>query len=281
MVLSILIGDSIQLTASLGRLVRLLDADTLIVCPELADLLPCEESTFSSDLIRSLLLLWISVTGGQTERLGGSDKKQMAGSSPTFWTTLASLPTIQGAHVQFVIRAHRALASNDVLRIRAILLESSKHIFHRALLSRVVEQKREKTWNVLIKAYLHAAADASLLGHDEMSWPTRCGPNDWLEQVLLIDVKLVPPPDRVNQRGIPDSWDEEVSQLEAGLKRSHIHDPHSLVDVRRKRLADTLAHYRLGENPSSQANEADRYRELARWSGRLSRQNGVPVIKLR
>ena len=156
--LSLLVGDNIQLSSSLPRAVDLSDligsetgeaAFGVEASKDVQLILYGKQDKMSSildrDTIRSLYLLWLSISGGQAERLGGQHKQHRAGSTLAFHEHKQKLTSPFGESVKLVERVNAALARNNILVLRRILIElrqsSENHkgkIWQFALLSRTV-----------------------------------------------------------------------------------------------------------------------------------------------
>lgn len=308
--LSLLIGDNIQLSSSLPRTVDLCElmhsseVETELGCNALKDvnlILYGDQRKSSSglniDAIRSLYLLWLSISGGRAERLGGQHQQLRAGSTLTYHEHKQQLNEPMGQSVKLIERINTALGRNDLYALRRILIElqndlesHQERLWQLALLSRTVNAFRKRVWHTLTKAYMHLAIDPALIG-SQASWPQAAalvGNGEWVERMLLIDVDVMPVSKEekekyelargtnVQQRpATPETWDDSVGDLTNDLQNSSLSDSSSLTTIRMHRLARAFEAF--GLPPSNE----DEHEGLSRWRDRIVLQAGAPVIKIR
>lgn len=308
--ISILVGDNIQLSASLGRLIDFfVDEEHMArdnVLPheaeqQIARLMSCTPAKLNKPHAASLHLLWLSLTGGQAERLGGQKSKApgSAGDSLAWHQQLRTLlggaetgALAESKEMGVAQRAHYALARNDVVALRAVLLDEDCTLWQRALLVRAVDAKRSAAWTTLRMSYVHLAVDAALLGGTTHS----SAADDWVERMLLIDVELLPPSE-AEQREVDHSdahdaktdvreeWDQSIGD------KSERGDDTRLTQqqrIRAMRLRNVFVQYELPGAlvaPKSATGIAPSPAQvatfLAPWQGRMVMQAGAPVLKLR
>lgn len=305
--LSLLVGDNIQLSSSLPKTVEMCDlvgssAFGTEAFKDIHSILFGNQSKASigldKDALRSLYLLWLSISGGQAERLGGQHKQHRAGSTLVFHQHKQKLAEPFGKSVKLIERINAALARDQILTLRRIMIELQQNaeshqerIWQFALLSRTVNQLRTRVWNTFRKAYMHLAIDPALV-NSQASWPNAAalaGNGEWLERMLLIDIDVMPVSKeereqcRVEERAptsqqrpaTPDEWDESVGDLTNALQSSSLSDSSVLTAIRTQRLVKVFEAFDL---PTSNDSEQD---GLSRWRDRIVTQAGAPVIKIR
>lgn len=301
--LSIIIGDNIQLSSSLPRLVDLYEregrdsiergrAPGQQANSDIHNLLHGSSSSGSADtavdldLARSLLLIWLSISGGRAERVGGRKVDRRLGKTLAYHECRHNIKYSVGPYVQLAGEVNAALAQDNVLALRSLLLATRSQVWLRALLRRTVEGVRVLVWNTLGKAYLHLSVDSALLGSPDL-WPSAAGPSDWLERMLMIDVEVMPPTaDELSRKDAitvskesqetRDEWDDSVEEIAADLQAASLTGDKLLNSIRADRIAAALHVYGLPEA----APDTDGL-GLERWRGRVVKQAGAPVIKLR
>ncbi|UZJ51404.1 hypothetical protein CBS101457_000724 [Exobasidium rhododendri] len=282
--LSMLIGDDVQLSSSLPRLMGLFAKAPENACEATKLDLQVLLGTTSSDQVEfdqahsaSIYLLWLSVSGGHVARIGGAEKE--ARRSGGVWLQererimrQLSMEEQDSRWIKVADEIHGALVDNNAIRFRMQLIEGRCSIWQRAIVRRGVEMMREVVWSTLTKAYMHVPLDTQLVGG-------KSGGDDWLERMLFVDLRSMPPPPpkEMPARDIPDSWDDSVDQLTSALNSSSLQDQSTLIHVRASRLASIFEHFRLSESIKvTTANDP-----LSRWSGRQVLQGGGPQLKLR
>lgn len=276
--LSILIGDDIQLSSSLPRLVNLMA--TAVPCdtsgPAEGDVLALLGSGSSSRMppvldqahIVSLYLLWLSVTGGEVTRIGGGQRETRRPGGAWLQERTRVLANLseeeQGSHwIKAVDDLHAAVARDNVVRLRALLLSDRCSIWQRAIVRRAVDRMRKLVWTTLCRAYLHAPLDYALVGEGGEG----TGADDWLERMLFIDTHLVPP-----------ASVDALDQVTAAFSSTTLQDGNKpLNPIRAARLAAVLKAYGLSESASDTGWPGP----LSEWSGRRVVQGGTTALKLR
>ena len=279
--LSILTGDDIQLSSSLPRLVDLMA--TAVPCdtsgPAEGDILALLGSGSPSSMppvldrahIVSLYLLWLSVTGGEVTRIGGGQRETRRPGGAWLQARTRVLANLseeeQGSHwIKAVDDLHAAVARDNVVRLRALLLADHCSIWQRAIVRRAVDRMRKVVWTTLCRAYLHAPLDYALVGEGGEGGEGT-GADDWLERMLFIDTHLVPP-----------AAVDALDQATAALASTTLHDGHKpLNPTRAARLAAVLRAYGLSESTSDTGWPGP----LSEWSGRRVVQGGTTALKLR
>lgn len=309
--LSLLVGDNIQLSSSLPRMVDLCDLiesvedDTALglnASKDIHSILYRDQDKVSSgmnkDALRSLYLLWLSISGGQAERLGGQHKQHRAGSTLAFHKHKQKLSAPLGDSVKLIEQINAALARDHILVLRRVLIElqqKSEHhqerVWQFALLSRTVNELRTRIWNTFKKAYMHLAIDPALF-ESQASWPhaaALAGNGEWAERMLLIDLDVMPlnkeerekcgdeskATDPQQRSATPDAWDESVDNITNALQSSSLSNSSALTSIRTQRLAKIFDAFAL---PTSNDTEQE---GLSRWRDRIVMQAGAPVIKIR
>ncbi|PWN36117.1 uncharacterized protein FA14DRAFT_51966 [Meira miltonrushii] len=310
--LSLLVGDNIQLSSSLPRTVDLCESvgsveegtafgleaskDINSILYGNKDKMP--SSSLDKDALRSLYLLWLSISGGQVERLGGQQRQHLAGSTLAFYEHKQKLRAPFGESVKLIERVSAALARDNILVLRRVLIElqhdsehHQKRIWQFALLSRTVNEMRTRVWNTFKKAYMHLAIDPALVG-SQASWPhaaALAGNGEWVERMLLIDLDVMPLSKEEREQcgdkeratnpqqrsATPDMWDDSVDDLTNAMQSSSLSNPSVLSTVRTQRLAKVFEVFGL---PTSNDTEQE---GLSRWKDRITTQAGAPVVKLR
>lgn len=277
--LSLLAGDAVQLSASLGRFVELcatvdVGIDNARSEEEIRSLVVWPVPTLDWPSAASLLLIWISITAGHIDRIGGHQSTSRSNGSLAWYQQKQQLCASRLAHtlkarkeMSLAEQAHIAIARNNILMLRCVLLNSERYLWHRILLCRIVEQKRSLVWDTMRKAYVHLAIDRVLLSDknpdDESAVENETLREDWLEKMLLVDVELLPPSPSEMARTSPSIASPHVKATLEGLNAVRAHRLEALFDA-----------FKLPQT-SGQAHG------LSRWHDRLGRQAGKTVIKVR
>jgi hypothetical protein len=289
--LSLLIGDDIQLASSLPRLIDLLgmattntDVAAVIDIQHLCDVPSSKvDNTLSSKAhLASLYLLWLSVLGGQVARIGGGEQRESRRAGGAWFQEKDRVIQClekeeQGSrHIKLADDLYSVVAQDNVIELRRILVEERCTAWQRAIVRRSVERLRGLTWTRLTKAYLHVPIDGFLIGQDSTG-------DDWLERMLFIDVQAMPPAfatikgeqERVET---PDSWDDtSVDQITTALQSTSLRHDNAILQLRSSRLAAIFDFFFLPASPLDPPIDGP----LGKWAGRRVMQGGISHIKLR
>lgn len=291
--LSLLLGDDVQLGSSLPRLLHLVqeEANAAFMGDAATDVQVVVGKHPSLDIpsmltcghVAALYLLWLANTGDQAARIGGVQRESKG--SGAVWLqekdrilALLEQEDQQCQWMRATEEIHAALARNNAIDLRKVLLRDNFSTWQRGILRRIVDRTRREVWNTLIKSYLLAPLDGRLL-EESSQQPS----DDWIERMLFIDLATMPSTlstaaGKLKSSAIPDSWDDSVEEITASLKSTTLQQDASTLRLRAHRLASCFEAFQL---PHSTSTELPYSGPLSKWIGRRVLQGGKTNIKLR
>lgn len=290
--LSLLVGDDIQLSSSLSRLLEMVyNGTTELVGDAATDIQVVVGSYSTSDLssmlnpghVAALYLLWLTNSSSQAARIGGVQRESKGPGA--VWLQerdrISAFLRVEDQHCQWkraTEEVHAALARNNAVGLREILLKNDLSVWQRAIMRRTIDRVRKEVWNTLITSYLYAPLDSRLFEESEQPLG-----DDWIERMLFVDLAIMPSPSlpaagQPESEEVPESWDDSVDGITASLQSTSLQQDASTIQLRASRLASCFEVFQL---PPSTLTETPYNGPLRKWIGRRVFQGGKTNFKLR
>lgn len=165
------------------------------------------------------------------------------------------------ADIAFAEQADRALRTGDVLLFRRLLSQGRASVWQKLLLEQAVPKMRAQAWTQLRKAYMSVPLPLSLSSPSQQEQGEAQG-EEWLEEVLLIDTRLLPLSSATasSSKAAPASLDKSSSKSKTKILDSWDEEDLSQLD--------------LSPAPAASAQKEKKHR-IARLAGAFAQQ-GLP-----